>query len=119
MLELFEKTLVYGGDLETARQTLLNEANQERMNRNAMVEHDYKVALLIRECLMTEPRGTAGYAVAKGVMNRIKEKYQDPEANKIVRKLHKTINEEERKKIQTNDGKEGTAETAGNAKDLV
>ena len=116
MLELFERTLVYGGDLETARQTLLNEANQERMNRNAVIEHDFKVALLLRECLMTEPRGTAGYAVAKGVINRIKEKYQDPEANKIIRKLHKTIKEE---RTEPNDGEERTAGTAGKTADLV
>ena len=87
MIELIERTLVNGGNLETAKLTLLNQANEERLNRNAEIEHDYRIALLIRECLLTEPKGSSGYGCAKGVLNRLKEKYRDKASEKLLRSL--------------------------------
>lgn len=97
MIELIERTLLDGGDLEQARLTLLNQANIERQRRNAEIEHDFRIASLIRECLVSEPKGTSGYAVAKGIMNRLKEQYRDRTAEKICRKIMKVEKEEERK----------------------
>ena len=113
MIELIERTLANGGNLDDARQTLLNESNIERQNRNTIIEHDFKIAMLIRECLMTEPKGSSGYAVSKGIMNRLKEKYRDPDADKFLRKIYKTIKDEERKEQQKNDGEERQTGTSG------
>ena len=119
MLELFERTLLNGGNLETAKQTLLNEANIERQSRNAIIEHDFRIALLIRECLMTEPKGSSGYAVSKGIMNRLREQYKDPDADKFTRKIYKTIKDEERKEQQKSDGEERQTGTSGTEENAI
>lgn len=94
MIELFERTLVKCGDLETAKTVLLNEANNDRMNRITQIEHDYRIAMLIKECLIMEPKGSSGYAVSKGIMHRLQEKYRDRENEKTVRKLMRETKKE-------------------------
>lgn len=87
MIELFEKTLVKDGDLEQAKTVLLDEANNDRMNRVTQIEHDFRIAVLIKECLIMEPKGSSGYAVSKGIMHRLQEQYRDRESEKTIRKL--------------------------------
>lgn len=94
MIELFERTLIDGGDLEQAKMILLNQANNERISRNNQIEHDFKIAYLIRECLMTEPKGSSGYAVSKGIMNRLKGQYRDSDSEKTIRKLMRETKKE-------------------------
>lgn len=103
MLELIERTLLNGGDLEQARQTLLNQANIDRQNRNNQIEHDFRIATLVMECLLTEPKGSCGYSCAKGIMNRLQQQYRDKENEKVIRKLFKDVREEERKEHCSND----------------
>ena len=106
MLELFEKTLVSGGDLEQARGTLLNQANIDHFETNQRIEHDFKIAVLVRECLTMEPKGSSGYACAKGIVNRLKGKYQNPaviRAQAIIRKELKEAENAARKENMKND----------------
>lgn len=106
MLELFEKTLVSGGDLEQARGTLLNQANIDHFETNQQIEHDFKIAVLIRECLTMEPKGSSGYGCAKGILNRLKGKYQDPaviRAKAIIRKELKEAEKAAREENVKND----------------
>jgi hypothetical protein len=108
MIEQFERTLTTGGDLEQARQTLLTQANTDRMNRISEIEHDFRIATLVRECLLTEPKGTGGYAVAKGIMNRLHEQYRNRAAEKLCRQLLK----DERKEALGDDENNGAAKSA-------
>lgn len=96
MLEVFERTLADGGDLETAREHLITQANQERINAVSRIDHDYRIAVLLREALLTEPKGSGGYGVAKAVLNRLKKKYHDPEREKFLKKLRKELNQEQK-----------------------
>lgn len=111
MIELFEKTLLNGGSLEVARETLRQQATNEHVIRNNEIEHDYRVCTLIHECLMTEPKGSAGLSVAKGIMTRLREQYRDREGEKLRRKLMQEV----RKENKPHDGKtrEQTEEPSG------
>ena len=95
MIEPFEQALINGGNLDDVRLTLLNQANIDRLSRNAQIEHDFRIATLIKECLLTEPKGSAGYAVSKGIMNRLKEKYRDTGSEKLCRKMWRDLRKEE------------------------
>ena len=109
LLEMFERGLVDGKDLERVRQDLLNQANADRLARVAEIEHDFKIATLVRECLLTEPKGSAGYAVSKGIMNRLNERYRDPVAESTIRKLRREARKENR-----DDNKKGkSSESSG------
>ena len=101
MIELFEKTLLNGGSLEVARETLRQQATNEHVIRNNEIEHDYRVCTLIHECLITEPKGSAGLSVAKGIMTRLREQYRDREGEKLRRKLMQEV----RKENKPHDGK--------------
>ena len=113
MIELIERTLLNGGDLEEAKQVLLNQVNVERLQRNNAIEHDYRIAVLLKETMLTEPKGSIGYSVAKGVFNRLSEKYRNPANERIARKLRKEV-----KKIDSNGTKEENGkETIVNSSD--
>ena len=114
MIELIERTLLNGGDLEQVRLTLLNQANIERHNRNNQIEHDFKIATLVKECLLTEPKGSCGYGCAKGIMNRLQQQYRDRESEKLVRKLMKAEKTDERKEQGSNDQVNREGEQAHN-----
>ena len=89
MLEQFERALVIGGDLEQARRTLLNEANAERAAKIQQIEHDFRVSVLLREIVTTEPKESAGFKAAKGTLKRLERKYRDPALKKLQRELLK------------------------------
>ncbi len=76
-----------------------------------LIEHDYHIAELIREALLSEPKGSAGYAVSKGIMNRLKEKYRDREGERLVRRLKQTVKHETRKEMGTHEETEGQHDT--------
>lgn len=110
MIELIERTLLNGGNLEEARETLLNQANINRNNQWTQIEHDYKIARLIRECLLIEPKGSAGFSVSKGIISRLREKYRDPENEKIIKKLRKEAKEIDSEN-EAKQGRTGTENT--------
>lgn len=119
MIDLIEKTLAQGGDLEQVRSDLLNQANIDRTNRCNQIEHDYRIAVLIRECLLMEPKGTAGYAIAKGVMNRLHEQYREKTSPTLVRKLKKAAQEEPIKQEREVSKDDRTEEESGQAEATV
>ena len=119
MIDVIEKTLLNGGDLEAVRINLLNQANNDRINRNAEIEHDYRIALLIQECLTREPKGSAGYSCAKGIMNRLKLKYTDTESQKVIRRLYKDVNKSTRKEQNENDSEERKQAETTNPETIV
>lgn len=105
MIELFEKTLLDGGDLEQARRILMDQITNRTFEQRQVTEHDFRVATLVRECLINEPKGTPGYAVAKGIMSRLREKYQDPQSKRLARQLKRDVNKANREEQKDDDGK--------------
>jgi len=111
MIEEIERVLADGGDLELIRERLRNQAIIERDCRNAQIEHDYRIAVLIRETLQTEPRGTAGYSIAKAIIKRLRLKYEDPDTRSVKRELWQMVKETE--------GNENDGSTEGTGSEIT
>lgn len=75
MIEEFERIIATGGDPEQVRQNLINRANGDRITRIAEINSDFLRAEMILYAIQTEPRTSPAFAVARGIVKRLKKKY--------------------------------------------
>ncbi len=115
VIQEFEQLLATDayGDLDKTRQNLLRKANEDKLQREAEIERDYKLCQLIQFGL-TLPRESPAYGISKGACNWYRRKYpQDDSLKKSIRKMAWAIDHDLREGSGKHDKHEGHTETAG------
>lgn len=115
MLPEFEKVIAHGGNLEDCRNQLLRQCESTRQRRLEQIKRDFAEAELIR-CGLEQPKGSPGYAVAKGMQRWYQQKHPDDDSGRreLMKMVWMTCKGKE-KGVNSNDDKgTSTDGTAGN-----
>lgn len=107
MIPEFERMIAHGGSLEDCKNQLIRQCESTRQRRLEQIRRDFNEAELIRIGL-EQPKGSPGYAVAKGLQNWYRRKYPTDDSGR--RELRKFVWTMDQEKGAANDDEDGSAE---------
>ena len=91
MDKAFQKALAAGESLDAVKSKLEGKAKAEEQEKLRRINSDFSMARLINYILMTEPKASESYRVAKTLLNQYRKATGQDKADRENKKLLKSI----------------------------